>query len=317
MDISEGERAWRLVRLYNSVIDFNVINAERLPRSLAYAVCYIHSETNQPDLLLKVGSSDESKVYLNGKQIYRQSEPRTYVPDQDVVTGVTLEQGLNVLVFKLATEVEETTDFNWQGSIRFTDAAGQEVKGIRATITPASDTDPGAIHNWLLLAPIPFDGTNGSTALAQEQIPDEAHMRPRAGDRSRVGGSNLVWQGFHLHDYGLDFLELTGRTNADWCVAYGVCYVESQESQTNLIMNVGSDDQAKVYLNGKEIYRYDGPGRALVPDQDQARGVVLKPGINPLVFKVVNEKGEWRGSIRFTDAGGQPVKGIRVTLAPP
>jgi hypothetical protein len=35
-----------------------------------------------------------------------------------------------------------------------------------------------------------------------------------------------------------------------------------------------------------------------------------------LVFKVVNETLDWQGSIRFTDAQGNPVKGIKVTLAP-
>jgi WD40 repeat protein len=311
------EQAWRAVQIDKSMINFNNIDAQRVPRSLAYAVCYIHSETNQTGLSLRIGSSDECRVYLNGKPIYRWSEPRAYVPDRDVVPGVELQAGLNVLVFKLALEAFEDTDFDWQASIRFTDAADQEVKGIRATITPAFDTDSGAIHDWLLLAPITFVGTNGSTALAQEQIPDEAHLRPRAGDCRRAGETNLVWQEFHLHEYGLDFLQLTGRTNADWCVAYAVCYVESQTSQTNLMMKIGSDDQAKVYLNGKEIYRYDGVDRPLLPDEDEVNGVELKTGFNVLVFKVVNELLGWQGSIRFTDSMGQPVKGIRVTLTPP
>jgi hypothetical protein len=35
-----------------------------------------------------------------------------------------------------------------------------------------------------------------------------------------------------------------------------------------------------------------------------------------LVFKVVSEENLWKGSIRLTDAKGQPLKGIRVTLDP-
>jgi hypothetical protein len=42
----------------------------------------------------------------------------------------------------------------------------------------------------------------------------------------------------------------------------------------------------------------------------------LKAGVNVLVFKVVNETVNWQGSVRFTDAAGQPVKGIRVTFTP-
>jgi hypothetical protein len=34
------------------------------------------------------------------------------------------------------------------------------------------------------------------------------------------------------------------------------------------------------------------------------------------VFKVVNEMQNWGGSVRFTDAAGRPLKGVRVTLDP-
>jgi hypothetical protein len=35
-----------------------------------------------------------------------------------------------------------------------------------------------------------------------------------------------------------------------------------------------------------------------------------------VVFKVVNDTTEWLGSVRFTDASGQQVKGIKVVLIP-
>jgi hypothetical protein len=42
----------------------------------------------------------------------------------------------------------------------------------------------------------------------------------------------------------------------------------------------------------------------------------LNTGLNVLVFKVVNETADWQGSIRLTDAQGNPVKGIKVSLTP-
>ena len=78
-----------------------------------------------------MGSEDQSIVYLNGTQIYRWDRPRNYVPDQDVVGGVELNRGVNVLLFKIANEA----DF-WRASIRFTDAAGRPVKGITVTLEP-------------------------------------------------------------------------------------------------------------------------------------------------------------------------------------
>jgi hypothetical protein len=72
-----------------------------------------------------------------------------------------------------------------------------------------------------------------------------------------------------------------------------------------------------VCLNGEEVCCHDKP-RQFVPDQDTV-SVKLKGGPNVLLFKVVNEQGQWRwlASLRFADAAGQPVKGIRVTLTPP
>ena len=53
-----------------------------------------------------------------------------------------------------------------------------------------------------------------------------------------------------------------------------------------------------------------------VADQEIVRGVTLNAGLNTVVFKVVNDTTEWQGSVRFTDARGQPVRGIRATLDP-
>jgi tRNA A-37 threonylcarbamoyl transferase component Bud32 len=176
--------------------------------------------------------------------------------------------------------------------------------------------DPGAIREWLILAPAAFEGRNGLAALDEEQVPGEAALRPRAGERAEAGkGQVLFWDAVQLQYFKIDFNELLGE-QAEWCVAYAVCYIQSETEQAGLVMKVGSDDEAKVYLNGKEIYRHETP-RPWAPDQDEQRSVDLKSGPNVLVFKVVNEGYRWAGSVRLTDAAGQPVKGISATLTPP
>jgi WD40 repeat protein/serine/threonine protein kinase len=175
--------------------------------------------------------------------------------------------------------------------------------------------DPGAIKQWLVLAPIAFKGGSAVVALDQEQIAGEANLRPRAAERVNLGGSELVWSALALEDDLIDFNQLLGE-GTDWSVAYAVSYVWSEVTQTGLLLKVGSDDEAKIYLNGEEIYRFASSGRTYVPDQDAVAGIRLKAGLNVLVFKVVNEVANWQGSVRFTDAAGQPVKGIRVTLDP-
>jgi hypothetical protein len=56
---------------------------------------------------------------------------------------------------------------------------------------------------------------------------------------------------------------------------------------------VGSDDESKLYLNGKEIYR-NGRRRSYIPDQDAAAAGSMKSGINVVVLKVVNSRGDWK-----------------------
>jgi hypothetical protein len=85
--------------------------------------------------------------------------------------------------------------------------------------------------------------------------------------------------------------------------------------RADIVMKVGSDDAAKICLNGKEVYRNE-IVRACVPDQDEVQGIELRAGLNVLMFKVLNAAAAWKGCIRFTDAAGQPLKGIRVTLDP-
>jgi WD domain, G-beta repeat len=56
--------------------------------------------------------------------------------------------------------------------------------------------DPGAIKEWLVLAPISLEGQSQEDALKaldQEQVPREGNLRPRAAERMKAGGTELVW----------------------------------------------------------------------------------------------------------------------------
>ena len=97
-------------------------------------------------------------------------------------------------------------------------------------------------------------------------------------------------------------------------VAYAVCYLDSDRARDQLWLEVGSDDQAKVYLNGEEVYQYPLP-RPLA-GLDKVGPVTLRPGTNVLVFKVVNENEEWLGCVRLMDEDGKPVQGVRAHRTP-
>jgi WD40 repeat protein len=174
---------------------------------------------------------------------------------------------------------------------------------------------PGFIKDWLLLAPLPLEAPRPSAAegLEREQYPGESSLRPRAGERVRVGDREWVWQVHHADAPVLDFNRLVGQLTED-CVAYAVCYVVSETERNDLLLQVGSDDMAKVYLNGQEVYKFSRAHSLTV--LDPIGPVDLRKGTNVLVLKVVNTFGDWEGCARFVDREGNPVSGLRVRLTP-
>jgi len=181
----------------------------------------------------------------------------------------------------------------------------------RQRMTDARDS----IKQWLILAPIALGaGQSGTEGLDIEQIETENKLRPKPGDTISIGDKEFKWKTVDLKDNVLDFDASLGQVTPR-SVAYAVCYIQSEVEQRGLQMLVGSQDEAKVYLNGKEVYKAALP-HGKVEVQERVQGITLNAGLNTLVFKVVNETQFWKGSIEFKDAQGNQVKGIKVTLDP-
>jgi len=205
----------------------------------------------------------------------------------------------------------------WQEEERAADqslAAGRRERTAeleRQDVVRARDS----IKQWLILAPIPLAaGQSGAEGLDVEQIAGEGRLRPKAGEASSVARGQLKWRAVALEKDSINFNAILGRVT-EHSVAYAVCFLRSETEQHALQMLVGSDDESKVYLNGTQVYRFPFP-RGFLPEQDAVSDITLNAGLNVLVFKVVNEDAGWTGAIRFTDAQGDPVKGISVTLDP-
>jgi hypothetical protein len=173
---------------------------------------------------------------------------------------------------------------------------------------------PGFIQDWLVLGPLLLEvGQRGAKGLEREQLAEEAKLQPRAGDHGMVDGQEYTWQVHRAEGPVLDFNHLVGK-RWDYCVAYAVCYVISEAERHDLLLQVGSDDQAKVYLNGQEVYKFTGV-RPLVT-LDPIAPVTLYKGTNVLVLKVVNDYLDWEGCARFVDWEGKPAEGLEVRLTP-
>jgi hypothetical protein len=155
-------------------------------------------------------------------------------------------------------------------------------------------------------------GQTGAEGLDVEQLAGEANLQPRAGDKVTVGGQELVWQEHQANESFIAFNGYVGK-RMEYSVAYAVCYLLSESERNDLQFKIGSDDQAKVYFNGREVYSYRATG-PLVEDRDTVTPITLHRGANVLVFKVVNETAAWQGCIRLLDHTGHSVPTIRVRL---
>jgi hypothetical protein len=174
--------------------------------------------------------------------------------------------------------------------------------------------DEGFITTWLLLAPLPLEnGQSAADALDKEQLKNEAKLQPQAGDKVKVGGEELVWKKYRAKDFFFDFNDFLGKQTED-SVGYAVCYIHAAAELKDIRLKTGSDDQAKVYLNGKEVLKQE-EDRPLERDEDSTE-VTLWKGVNVLVFKVINEKEDWSGCARFLDKDGKVIKGLKVTSTP-
>lgn len=175
--------------------------------------------------------------------------------------------------------------------------------------TYAPDTE-GFIRNWLVLAPIPCDAeSNGAVEIDAQQLPDEARLAPRAGDKAR----GLTWTAHKSPEFYVDFRAAFGRERGEHAVGYALAYVRA-EAELDVRLKVGSNDQCKAYVNGAQVLRFD-ESRSLEKDQNDVR-VTLRKGVNVVILKVINEGNNWQGCLRFTDKAGAPVRALQVALAP-
>jgi len=183
--------------------------------------------------------------------------------------------------------------------------------GAADALRPDSE---GYIRHWVMLAPVALrDGETCAEALLKEQIKDEAALRPKAGDKVKVAGKELVWQNITSSTNYFDFNEGLKSIN-DHAAGFMVTYIECEKEMPDVVVAVASNDQGRIYFNGVDIYVFT-EARPLMLDADKGR-VTLKKGTNVMVFKITNEQNSWQGAMRFLDKTGAPLKNIRIKQSP-
>ena len=177
------------------------------------------------------------------------------------------------------------------------------------TFTPDKD---GFIRNWLVLAPIAVQEDSGASEIEKDFLGGEAAIKPKPGEKVNVGGKILTWTPHQTADVFIDFLKAFGAERGEDVAGYAVAYVLADDAM-NVRLSIGSNDQCKVWLNGKQVIKFT-ETRTFDKDTDQA-DVSLVKGQNVLVFKVINEKNNWQGAARFLK-NGAGVEWLRIAVAP-
>lgn len=173
----------------------------------------------------------------------------------------------------------------------------------------------GFIRDWLMLAPISIGSENsGTDFIGKDQVEKEAALKPKAGDKVKVTDKELVWKAIKSKEAVIDLnTELNSREEN--VAGYLVAYIHCEKELADLNMLIGCNDQARIYLNGKEVFLFSDPG-ALQQDSNKVEKLTLAKGVNVIVFKIINDTNDWQGCLRFTDKEGKPITGFTVKLEP-
>jgi hypothetical protein len=199
------------------------------------------------------------------------------------------------------------------GAILSIAVSGLLISNIHAADALKPDSQ-GYIRDWLMLAPIPLpEGRSGADLILEDQIKNEAALQPKEGDKVKINGKELAWRPITASTNYFDFNAMLKSVN-DHTVGYMVTYIECEKEMPDVIMAVGSNDEGRIYFNGVDIYAFTEP-RPLELDADKGK-IILKKGVNVIIFKVFNEQNSWQGSMRLLDKSGAPLTNLRIRVSP-
>lgn len=182
-------------------------------------------------------------------------------------------------------------------STRHESASGAAVAALQrqGVSTENVAAQRGYITNWRVLGPLP---NQDGAAFGMDFFNVKAGDPPASvqWEESILEWKPVVVEGVPAV---LDLAAALGP--AEHVAAYAFAVIRLQKAQPVEIC-LGTDDGCEVWLNGAKLNEVRGP-RLLKPDEDRLPAM-LKPGLNRLVIKVLQETGPWAFCARVTDRRG-------------
>ena len=136
---------------------------------------------------------------------------------------------------------------------------------------------------------------------------DEAALQPAAGAQGW-----LAYTAPRTSGAIVDLDEALSKSSNVFAYAYTVINVSTPQAA---LLALGTNDGARVWLNGEQLYDYPQP-RGLSPDRDLLP-VQLREGANHLLLKVEERGGEWGFTCRFLPLNGEYAEKLRLFAVTP
>jgi hypothetical protein len=159
----------------------------------------------------------------------------------------------------------------------------------------------GMPPSWWVIGPFPNHGGEGY---------DRAHPLEETLDLSSSYDGMAEPVGWHLESTPpMGYVDLS-RLIAGGVEIQGYC-VALFEAGENMeaVIRFGSDDTAKIWLDGKMIFECNSERRAM-PDEDLIP-INLNKGRHQILLKIGNYRGGWGFYLRITDVSGAELSPIR------
>ena len=148
---------------------------------------------------------------------------------------------------------------------------------------------------WMLSGPYTAAGKNGPALFDVAFGPENA------------GAKDVKWRPVSASaGVAVDLAKLLGGENR---AAYLRTTLVSP-GKREAMLELGSDDGIKVWLNGKVIH-VNNASRGVKPGEDKV-GVTLRAGENTLMLKINNGSTDWGACARITGADGKRITGLKV-----
>lgn len=223
--------------------------------------------------------------------------------------------GLGVLTVGVGCKPDKTGPAAAVPAAGAPDATPPVVEAIsQLNLTPPGTpiSDKAFVTAWAVFGPFKFKETDFGGDQQQASV-DKAFVADEAGlNGTQAVPAGVAWKVMKFTGgEGEGQIDLDGIYDAaDHATAYAVAWLDAPEEMKDLQIRFGSDDYAKIWINGKLVHTYKAERRSGEADTDTVPGISLRKGTNRVVVKCVDVVMGWNFYFRLTDAKGTPVHAI-------